>query len=154
MSKLCSDCGLSMEGPSGHDCLLSAYARIKELEGEVDCGSDDILCLTHKNTGKACNKHLQIASKFVATELKQAEAEVERLAQESRQNEEQLILASESLDDRTEEMFKVRSILNALVKEPHGCPQCHSGKLIKKGNDHWPDCPYNLAVPYLDGGGK
>ena len=54
------------------------------------------------------------------------------------------------LADRTEEMFKVRNILNALVKEPYGCPQCHSGKIIREGNDHWPDCPYNLAVPYLD----
>jgi hypothetical protein len=56
----------------------------------------------------------------------------------------------QELSDRTEEMFKVKATLIALVKDPHGCPQCHSGKLIKVCNDHWPDCPYNLAMPYIN----
>lgn len=37
------------------------------------------------------------------------------------------------------------SALEALLREPHGCPFCDSGKLRNPEKDHAPTCGYALA---------
>lgn len=35
--------------------------------------------------------------------------------------------------------------LEAIRREPQGCPMCDAGVLRNKDKNHWPDCPYEMA---------
>ena len=119
-----------------------------ELQGRVEIKQQEIY-----NFGERldCIKELRKVAEDEAIHWKARVKELEEdLKTACRNRNEGCETLEGALADRTEEMFKIKAILNALVKEPHGCPQCHSGKLIKEGHDHWPDCPYNLAVHNMD----
>lgn len=49
------------------------------------------------------------------------------------------------------ESAELKNILTAILKDPHGCPMCDSGKLRNPEKQHWPDCPFYQAENILKG---
>jgi hypothetical protein len=53
--------------------------------------------------------------------------------------------AADTIDRLTRERDTLRRALEAVLREPHGCPMCDSGKLRNPDKAHWPECPYLAA---------
>jgi hypothetical protein len=44
----------------------------------------------------------------------------------------------------------IEAALRRILTEPHGCPACHSGKIITLGKAHWDSCGYAMAAAALE----
>lgn len=84
------------------------------------------------------------------------DAHIERQAEDIRLKDEALRHANgrirELVQKATEKnalIEKLRAAVKALQAEPHGCPFCHSGKIINPGKAHDDDCGYRLAEEAL-----
>lgn len=53
---------------------------------------------------------------------------------------------------RIDELRRVETALQAILKEPFGCPFCDSGKLRNPNKDHTSTCGFRLAAEAMDTG--
>jgi hypothetical protein len=64
--------------------------------------------------------------------------------------ERQLRFANEAYAKLTRQRDELLSVVGALVADPHGCPMCHSGKLINPNKGHWDECPFLRAEQIMN----
>lgn len=64
--------------------------------------------------------------------------------------ERQLRIANTEYAKVVKQRDELLAAVHGLLTEPHGCPMCHSGKLINPAKGHWDDCSFALAQAAVD----
>jgi hypothetical protein len=64
-------------------------------------------------------------------------------------HERQLISAQKAYDKVFYQRDKLMKAVEGLMAEPHGCPMCHSGKIINSEKEHWDTCPFVIGKKLL-----
>jgi hypothetical protein len=129
-----------------HKKIVKIRQQLTEAREEVraltDCGSDDVICLTHKSKGIACNKHMVIAGNVVVDEqikererAEKAEQEVIELCRDSHANRKVLDALVKWKD--AEQENKRLLILLKVAK----CPACDGSGAIGRHTGGQTGCP-------------